>query len=327
MKKACILNRILIGVLVFALAFSMTSCGKIKVSFADERVVFSAGDVELNDAQVRLIALQAVSNFTKFYRSLLGEDFFEKEISEGVTFEEYVREYFMMRECEALLLLNKSADETQKKLSDVQRENLEKSAKSTYETLNKAQLELTGAKEEDVYQLLYFYLVAERVIESNIDEKKIEVSDEESRVMDISVIHMKNYTEALKVESRLENGENFVTVAKESTVDKVLTYSVSRSDLVESMQTELFSMSTGDISKVLEVDKEYYIVRIDNSYNKTLSNQYKNNMIATRSYSGWENLLKSLKNTYSVKISYEYYNKIPMKNDGYVTDFDLFAYF
>ncbi len=275
--------------LLVSVVLLLAGCGRIPVSFRlGEKIMITCGDHSITEHEVRLAALQYKTEYEAWYSDFFGEDFWTMDAGEGLTLEEYVKEYYIFDELKAVLYLNGLADTLNIKLTDVEQETVHAAAETVYRNLSEDELKFTRAGLSDVEQLLSYYFLADKTVEQLISDKRIEVSEEEARVADIEVIRVKTEAEAKKLYERLKNGENFETLARENTLDERINYSVAKGELVGVVDEVVFALSTGEVSDIIEYYGNYYLIRIANSYNTLLSINNKRNLLAELRYENWK---------------------------------------
>ena len=88
-----------------------------------EKVALSNGKSGLTENEIRVIALEYKCLFESYYKELLGESFWEREVFEGESYEAYIKSEYILEEARALLYLNtvsaeQNAERMQKRLMD-----------------------------------------------------------------------------------------------------------------------------------------------------------------------------------------------------------------
>jgi len=313
------------GILCVILILSLLSgCTSFPVTFLSGRsYMMTCGQDSLTEAEVKLIALQYKCRFENYYKDLLGDRFWNTSLSDGLTFEEYVKEYFIYRECKALLYL--SASGSTAKIDEKYDRVFREAAERFYSTLTKDELRYTGASESDVESLMRRYALASKMIASELSGSYPEVSEEESRVADVQIIHVRDLTLARELSARIENGESFLTLAQEHTVDSEIDYSVFRGELISELDDLVFSMEDYDISDIVSVGDDCYIVRMVNSYDVLLSGKHRDNLLAEKRFLSWESLLTEQEGKDEIRRNERAYESISLSRSGDFPYVDLFS--
>ena len=313
---------------VFVCLFVLSSCSA--VSFRWEKnadCAFLLGKEELSDSEVMLIGLHYKSSFEKYYGEAFGSGFWQETAYEKMNFADYVRNYWILPECKALLILCSMADDEGVRLSDSEEERASRTASEIFRGLNEDEIRFTGATQDAVRDLVEKYMRATLMAERLTAGQKISVSDEESRVADIALIRVSDADIAAELGERLRQEENFLTLAREFSEDRQIFYSVAKGELKEPLNSSVFALSDGEESPVLFLDGSYYLVRIISSYNSILSGQNKNTIAALRRYDGWKPLAEAYEAGRPVRMTAHALERIPLEDPDFDISFDLFSFF
>ena len=321
MRKALILLALLFLLPLFQ------GCERPAVNFRTRDViVVSDGERHLTKPEVLLMALEYKSEFESYYRELLGEEFWQTELRDGMRFDEYVREYYIYRESEALIVLSDMAEKNALKLSQEEEEQLTEASKRYFEGLGEKEKAYTGADADDVFRLLKKYALSEKEIELlKKSSGSLDVSFEESRVADIQMISVGTLSEANEVIRRLEEGENFMTVAATYSMDGTIAYSVAKGDLKPELDGVVFRLREGETSDVIPVGDRYYIVRLQSSYNTLLSGNNKTNLLAARAYASWSEPYEAALKKRTIKRDNAFFSSLPLETEEVLSGNDLFS--
>ena len=280
----------------------LSGCTEFTVNWhLGENVMLRVGDTELSESETRLVALHYKGEFEKNYQELLGDDFWDMEVRENISYDDYVKEYYVYRECKAILYLGIEGEKRGISLSLLEETDLKKEAEAFYEAMTEDERTYTGASLSDIIRVKSLYAAAEKTVEAISSGKTLEISDEESRVADIKVIRVASEEEALSLLGRLSSGENFSTLARENTLDERIEYTVAKEDLAEELRNIVFSLSSGETSPVIHMNDDYYIIRVTNAYDTLLSQNNKENLLAEARFLTWQDVYDSYDET--VKIS------------------------
>ena len=309
---------------LFLAILLLSSCNTVVNWIPGREIIMSSDHVILTDAEVRLLALSFKTEFQQRYGELLGEDFWALPVSESMSYEDYIREYFVFRECRALIYLNERAFLRQNQLTDIEEEALSRAARTCYEELGDAERAYTKAREKDVVQLMRYYLIAEKEI-AQLSSDEVSVSDEESRVADISVIRIDSRERGEEVLERLSHGESFRSVAAECTLDRNVNYSVRKGELIPELEGPVFQMQNGEISALLEAAGSYYIIRVNNAYNTLLSGNNKSNILAERAFGRWSAYYESSITGIPIRRNELLWENIRLNEAGQFTDPGIFS--
>ncbi len=311
--------------LLLAVCFLLSSCD-LRINWIPGRQILAASEnIELSDAEVRILALSCKAEFESYYLELLGGDFWEKPVSEGMSYEDYVREYFVFRECRALIYLNEQAIRDGLTLSDVEAEEVHRAAERCFSRMTEDEKAYSKARLSDMEALMKLYALALEEIRL-LSPGEVSVSDEESRVVDFSVIHVGSEAEAEAVKERLSKGESFLSAASECTIDERISYSAAKGELLPEIEAAVFSMQSGETSDIIRAeDGSCYIIRVSEAYNTLLSLNNKRNIRALRAFDGWSGFYESQEKKITIRRSESLWNDIRLNAEGDYPDFGFFT--
>ncbi|MBR3036808.1 MAG: peptidylprolyl isomerase [Lachnospiraceae bacterium] len=320
-KSICILT-------AAALILTFTACSSVRIRFDhSQKIVFTCDNVLMTEPEVRLVAAHYASLFNIYYADLLGDDYWNAKVSDNMTYETYVKQYYVQDECKALTALNAMAVHDKVTVPEAEEEQLKDAAKDTFSAMSTSVKDFSGADENDVFLLLKKYYLARQMVQTMLKDEKIGISEEASRVADIQVIRMTDKIDAEDVYNRILHHENFLTLARAYSVDETIDYSVSKSDLTEPFHSVVFSMREGDISELIEAEGSFYIIRLTNSYNTLLSMKNSANLLAQQKYDVWEKTLEQFVKDHRVGVVHQSFDAIKLSDFTEIETFELFRYF
>ena len=294
----------------------LSGCGtEWSWSLSDGRVL-TMGKESLSENELRVLALEYKELFESYYGDLLGPEFWTMPVSKDRTFEEYVKTEYVLEEARVLLFLGAVAKERGIVLTNAEEEEIRSAAERFYGELTEDEKKFLNRDPECISKVLLRYASAIRAVTVLIDNEKVEVSDEESRVMDVMVIRLSDEEHAEELLARLRSGENFAAAAKAESENSRIEYSFSRSDLKDPVSRVLFVLKEGEISEVFSYGGSYYIFRNVSSYDALLSCQEKSNLLAVRRHDGWKDLYLAYVSEHEEKIRYSVWDRISLASQG-----------
>ena len=308
---------------ILCICFGLTGCSARVNWIPGREVLISSDNVELTGAEVRILSLAYKTEFESVYSELLGDDFWHTEVAPGMRYEDYIKEYFVYRECRALIYLEEQAGSGNLSLSDVEEERIRDCAKAVYGKMSETDLSYTRASEKDLRNLMRHYYIAVRELR-RISPEEVSVSDEESRVADFSVIRLRSREDAEEVLERMAHGESFTQLASECTIDRQTAYSAAKGELIPELDEAVFSMKNGETSDIIEAGGSFYIVRLNSSYNLLLSVNNKRNIIAERTFLGWSDFYKEQEQKIVLRRNAKLWDEIRLDAEGDFSDFGFF---
>ncbi|MBO4411389.1 MAG: peptidylprolyl isomerase [Lachnospiraceae bacterium] len=290
-----------------------------------EQKLLTMGKLGLTEKEMRVIALEYKCLFESYYKELLGEEFWDREVEEGETFEDYVKSEYVLVESRALLYLNQVASERLLKLNDTESEEVHRRAEAYFGQMTPDEREYFVSDVQAVERVMTLYELASKAVNEMLKDQSFEISDEESRVMDVMVIRVSDKALAEELHERIQNGENFATLAKNYSTDSRVLYSLARSELRTEFRSILFALKNGEVSEVLSYQGEYYLIRNVNSFNLLLSNKEKVNLLAAKRYENWDLAFESFIRENEEKINLKAWEELRLKLAGDYPYYSLFS--
>ncbi|MFR8032778.1 MAG: peptidylprolyl isomerase [Lachnospiraceae bacterium] len=277
-----------IGVSMLAAAV-LSGCGgwKVNTSIGDTYLM-TIGEGELLRSEAMLVVMDYKGQYEKYNTNLGGEDFWSETDKDGRTYGDIVKNDFIWEELTALTALNGMAVRDGVSLTQEEEAKAEEAGRAYFETLNEAEKDYTGASEDTAVSLMKKYKTAEKEIAYCTDGEEMEVSDEETRVMDIQVIYVTDEAQANQAYERVSNGEDFETVASELSQDPQINYTVSRGELNTAVENAVFQLESGELSPIIKAEQDFYIIKCLNDFDVSLSSENRNRILESKVYKAWE---------------------------------------
>jgi len=135
---------------------------------------------------------------------------------------------------------------------------------------------------EDIYQILADRVLMDKLRTEITGESNMEVSESEARIMNVSIMVLSNSEDAEKALARIEKGDDFLKVARESSLEAQIEKRISREDLDSRIVEAVFALEDEQVSPVMEVAGRYYIVKCNKSYDPEATAVHKEKMIRQR---------------------------------------------
>lgn len=126
-------------------------------------------------------------------------------------------------------------------------------------------LQFSDMQEEYLYAIVKNYYLSGKV-KSVIYEETGGVSESEARVIDVQRIVLNDAEIAIEVLNKIQSGDDFMTTAKEYSIDTNIDLSLSHQDVHEEADSVIFALEEGEISDIIKEEEKYYIYKIINPY-------------------------------------------------------------
>ena len=173
-------------------------------------------------------------------------------------------------------------------LSDAEEEAIKSAAHKYYAGLTDAEKEFTKAKESDVVKVYKNYKLADKVFENVTEEQEVSVSDEETRAAKINYIrmsvdkHSQDYIDKWMKYARMNiknNYQPFSREARQFSDDDTFVKIIYKNEAKKAYEKNVFNMESGELSKIIQDGKDYYIIQCVDNYMKEESLKNKRRLI------------------------------------------------
>lgn len=208
-----------------------------------------------------------------------------------VTKEQNLSQYVMDQVKEAVsvkYVMSSMAKSKQITLSDGEEEAVKNAAHKYYSGLTDAEKKFTGAKEKDVVKLYKNYKLADKVFDKVTEEQETSVSDEETRAAKINYIRMNSDKHSMDYINKwmkyaamnIKNKyQPFSREAKQFSDDDTYEKIIYKNEAKKQYEKDVFNMESGQLSKIIQDGKDYYIIQCVDNYLKAESLANKNRLI------------------------------------------------
>lgn len=272
-----------------AAALCLCGCGGFQINTSiGDTYLMTIGDGELLRSEAMLIVMDYKGQYEKYNTEFENEDFWEGMDRDGRTYGDIVKNDFIWEELTALTALNGMAKRDQISLTSEEEAMAEEAGQAYFDTFSEEEKAYTKADADTAASLMRKYKLAEKEIERCLDGKEPEVSDEETRVMEIQVMYLTDETQANQAYERVSGGEDFAAVAAEMSQDTQLTYTVSRGELNQAVENAVFQLESGELSPIIKAEQDFYIVKCINDFDVSLSSENRNRILESKVYQAWE---------------------------------------
>ena len=283
---------------VIAMA-SLTGCGS---SFEDSDVVATVNDKEITADIANFYARYTQAQYETYFSAYLGDNMWSSEASEGITYEESVKES-VLKELETMLLLEEHMEDYDVSLSDAEKQVVAEAARDFDEANELEAKEKVSGSSETAERILTLMAVQQKMTEAIQAEADTEVSDEEAAQKSMQYVLFGYESsdedaedEELSDEEKAEvksQAESFLKEAKEAedfsayATEQGLTASTitfdedSTSPAVELIEAA-DKLDEGETTDVIETDYGCYVARVTSLLDEAATESEKQSIIAER---------------------------------------------
>ncbi len=286
-KNAIMHMAIVLAVLVALLIIGIVSCS------AGTRVIFTTGFAKNEVFRIQDMSCTTpeimvyLTTSQNQYENVYGSEVWTISKDE-VSLADNVKETVLAKvaQIKSMCLL---AKEREIFLTDAEKAQVNGAALEYYSTLSERERELLGVDAQMILKLYKEYRLAEKVYESIIEDVNPEISDDEARIITVQHILLRTYEtdesgsrvpyspekkseiaqKAQDIYLEAASGKSkFADLAAKYSEDAKITYSFGMGEMAEPFETTAFALATNEISKVIETEEGYHIIKCINTFDR-----------------------------------------------------------
>lgn len=273
-------------------------------------------------AQIMLI----IATEKNRYRDVYTDQIWQVPVDdEGNLFQSYLLEE-IQGFLQKLRTINLLAAERGISLTAEEETELAELADRFYEGMTEADKAYTGAGREDVLAMYREYHLANKMVDELTKDADLEISDSEARVITVQEIVLDDQQAAEAVWERVSETEaDFQAAAREATGQTVQDVNIGRGERSEYYEKEVFSLETGQVSSVIDMSGQYYIVKCINDFDEEATLARKDVLLLERKQQAFQGIYEAFAAEHPVEIGGNLWNDISFSEgaDSVTTDFFL----
>lgn len=193
-----------------------------------------------------------------------------------------------------------------------------------YEGMTEADRAYTGAGREDVLTMYREYHLANKLVDELTRDADLEISDSEAKVITVQEIILDDPETADAVwEQAGEEDADFQSVARAAMERPAAELSIGRGERPEAYEREVFSLEDGQISPVIAVDGQYYIVKCVNAFDEEATLARKEVLSLARKQQAFQGIYEAFAAEHPAETGGDFWEKISFAEgaDSTTTDF------
>ena len=314
----------------------LTGCGAKK----DKEIILTTGFGEdevfkMGESVCTLDEVMVyVADLQKQYEKAYGSQIWNTSI-DGVSLENNVKEVALARisQVKAVCLMAQQRGVT---LSDEELDLVKKAAEEYYQTYSESERKTLGIKKDTVERLYTEYALSKKVYDSIIKDVNPEISDDEARSITVKQIYIKTYNydddgglspyddnhkqqarqKAADLRKRLENGEDFDTLAFENSDSDQITVSFGKGDVDTSLEVAAFDLSKDELSDVIETEYGFYIVKCLSTFDREETEENKLKIVDRRKQEAFNGEYEDFVSSVTIKLNKELWESVSFTQTG-----------
>ena len=277
--------------LILAVCLLLSGCSNTKIVLttglaSDE--LFRIGNVSCGLSE----ALIYLMNQKGAYENIYGIDMWEHAIGDG-TMEEYLKSQVIseLAQVKSMVLL---AEEEEIVLSEEERSRSAEAAAEYFASLSPEETAALKVDQEAICRMYEDYCLAFKTYKQITEDVSIEISDDEARIIQLQQLFVPEEGLAKELKNRLEEGEDFGSLAANYSRLSQTTLSVARGDKGGIYEEVAFDLNNDEVSDVFSEDGGYYILKCLNTYMEEESEANKVQVAQRQKTERFQNIYTSL---------------------------------
>lgn len=315
---------IIAGVLLTAVLMSGCQIGNKDIVVSNtlnQKQVFKIGGMAcgLKEARVYL------TNYQNIYGTAYGVDLWEHDFGDD-SLVNYVKDV-TLGELTKVICMDLLAESREMELTEEELGKVSEAAAEYYASLTEEETAYLDVTENDINEYYRHYALAQKLYNSLTDEVNEEVSDDEARVIEVMQIFVTDSADAMEVKARLDNGEDFATVANNYNELPSIQITAARDDYPEAVEEVAFSLDNDQISGMITAENGYYFIKCLNKYNVELTEANKSNIVQKREEEAFDDEYNEFVSELSSKINKDLWSALTLNTEEEITTDSFFEVF
>lgn len=242
----------------------------------------STSDIKDTPAYTLPQSMIVVATERNRYQQIYTDQLWNVTLDNGMTFQIYLLDQVQtfLQNMKTMSLLAKDQDIS---LTGAEKDQIRRLSETYYEGLTQDDIAYMGINLDDVITLYQEYCLANKVVNELTRELNLEVSDSEAKVIAVQQIVLNDRDTANQVYTRVsEEGSNFGAIAAETSMEPRIDRQLGRGAEDTALENAAFSLSTGQISPVVQSEDRFYIFKCTSDYDEKATAERKAQIYAER---------------------------------------------
>lgn len=249
------------------------------------------------------------------YENKFGKEIWDLKSGDGNL---YFRDYIVSITksfVEKLMALKLTATDLNIILSSTDEEKIKSASQEYYDSLTYQDIEFIECDSEDVYNAFRDYHIARLVVDNLSKKATTELSVSEAKVIKVQyMVFEKKETADDIIEQLNVKGANFAYFAKTRSLDTEIEMIIKRGDEISTRFPELFYMSAGQRSGVLQFKNRYYIFKCIDDYLEDETEERRLEVLRVMKNNEFKENFKKYEEKYAIRSNSAYWRSIDLKN-------------
>lgn len=294
------------GVCALAGVIAMSSLVGCTSSLDEDTVIVTVGDQEITADVANFYARYVQAQYETYYAGYLGDDMWNSEAEEGVTYEESVKDD-ILKQLETMVVLEDHMGEYDIALSDAEKDAVKKQAQKFDEANALENKEKVSGSVDTVERVMTLMAIQEKMMTAIEAGADTEVSDEEAAQKSMQYVFfsyepetensgeesakaeeetvdkdsVKAQAEAFAQEAK--SGGDFATLATEKGLEAATATFDSESTNPSAEAVEAADkLGEGEVSDVVETENGCYVLKVTSLLDRTATDAEKQTIVEQR---------------------------------------------
>ncbi len=220
-------------------------------------------------------------------------------------------------------ILTLLAKERNISLTEEEASAMAKASEEYLAALTPEDISYMGVDETSINTMFHDYCLANKTVEELTKDLDMEVSDSEAKVIQISEVRTADREAAQAVSDSIEAGTSLEKAAASEGLE-VSSAKIGRADRGEDYDYAAFSLETGEVSKVVEDEGEYCVIRCDNDYDQEATAQRKEQIYDARRQKAFQDIYSGFKEGITLNDSVKDWEALTLGGEAHAENADFF---
>lgn len=270
-----------------------------------------------------------LTNIQNRYEAVYGSQIWSVS-SNGVSMENRIKDTVAARIAQ-VKTMNLLADQYQVTLTDEEEALVAQAAAEYYQSLNAQEIQEMNVTEELIGQMYREYVIAHKVYEYIIRDVNPEISDDEARSVTVDWIFLRSSEESAEKEElaeelirKLDEGEDFYTLALSYSDDKTVTHSFGKGVVDSVVENCAFNLAVDETGDVIKGEEGYYIIHCISTLDRKETDVNKEKIITRRKKEAFNEVYGTFAEKQIWQLNEELWENIFMIHEEQVTTSSFF---
>ena len=311
-------------VMILMAVFLCTACGDNKIVLttgfaADE--IFRIEGKSCSKAEV-LVYLTTLHNQ---YEGAFGDGIWAVQV-EGMPLGDTIKQTVLARLAK-IKIMNLMAVQYQLQLTKEEQEAVKKAASEFYGNLSKDEIAaMDGVKKAIIEEMYEEYAIAEKLYNHLVADVNPEISDDEARTITVHQILMKNEAQLADVKAKIDDGEDFDTLAYSDNEAEEVSLSFAKGEMPQEVEEACFALGEGEVSEILQTEDGYVLYQCVNTYDRDQTEAHKVQILQQRRKETFQKLYDAFAEGKDIYLNEELWAQVAMPEQKTSTSdfFDIY---